>query len=254
MTKEIQKKESSAAALFSAAPTEIDFDPSDILIPKILLMQGPSKLVAQGEAAQGDMINSVTNLKVGDKKNPISFAPLMSYKTMMIMKDKGGMFVYDRIENWNPIKHANAPWEFKEENVLKRNYPMLNFYVMLKSDLEKGSGFPCLIGFRSTSYKAGQKLINIFAEAAELGKKPFARMVSLSCKLEQGEKGPFHMFDIKAEGETEVAYGPKLVKWETILKQGKHKIDDKEEVAVEKDVATPPPAAASKHNSAAVEF
>ncbi len=225
----VKKEKAQAPTLFAASPTDtVDFDTSDILIPKILLMQGPSKLVAEGKAAQGDMVNSVTNEKLGDKTKGITFAPLSTYKTMTVMRDKDGMYIYDRTEPWTSA-HASKPFEETLNGTKYKNYPTLNFFVMLESELKKANTMPCLISFKSTSLKAGKKMINHFASAADIGQKPCSGMLTLTCKLESGKKGPYHCLDISFSGNTPAEYGPKLLRWESILKQTAVKVDNTEE-------------------------
>lgn len=225
-TKEVVKKQTAAVSVFAAEPKEaVEFDPSDILIPKLLLMQGPSQLVAEGKAAQGDMINSVTGQKLGDKTQTINVVPLTHFKTMTVMRDKGGMYVFDHAEPWT-VSHTSKPWEETVNGAKYRNYPTLNFYVMLETDLkENKSAMPLLLSFKSTSIKAGKKMVNHFAMASEIGQKPCSGILTLSCVVKKGEKGPYHAFDIVFNKNTPAEYGPALLKWERILKTNKVKVD-----------------------------
>lgn len=229
-TKEVAKKKTTAVSVFAATPNEgVEFDTSDILIPKILLMQGSSKLVGAGKAQIGDMVNSVTNEKLGDKTKGILFAPINTYKTMTVMKLKGGQFVFDKSEPWTPA-HATRAFEETINGEQFKNYPTLNFFVMLDSELKKAGAMPCLISFKSTSLKAGKKVINHFATATEIGQKPCSGMLTLTCKLENNKQGqPYHAFDISFSGDTPAEYGPKLLRWEALLKQQTVKVDNAEE-------------------------
>jgi ribosomal protein S6 len=237
-TKEVAKKQTAQVSVFAQTTQDtVDFDPSDILIPKLLLMQGPSQLVAEGKASQGDMINSVTGEKLGDKTKGVTIIPLTHFKTMTVMRDKGGMYVFDHIEPWT-VAHASKSFEEETNGAKYKNYPTLNFYVMLEKDLkENKSAMPVLVSFKSTSLKAGKKLINHFAMAGEIGQKPCSGMLTLTCTVKKGDKGPYHAFDVVFEKNTPNEYGAKLLQWEKILKQNKVKVDasheDHEEAGVE---------------------
>lgn len=237
-TTALTKKEAAPLTMFQADDTTVDFDTSDILIPKILLMQGLSQLVSEGKAAQGDMVNSVTNEVLGNKTKGVTFAPITTFKTMTVMRNKDGKYVFDHAEPWS-AKHVSYSWEVVENGQTYRNYPTLNFYVMLEEDLKKESAMPVLLAFRSTSLKAGKKVINYFAQAADIGKKPCAAMLTLMCNIVKNEKGIFHVFDIKFEKETPANYGPKILRWEKLLKTAKVVVDTSgDEKEVEADVDT----------------
>src|SRR3954471_23034774 len=47
----------------------------DVVLPKILAMQGMSKLVTDGVAVMGEFRDSLNNVVLGDLKNPIEFIP-----------------------------------------------------------------------------------------------------------------------------------------------------------------------------------
>lgn len=233
-TKEVAPKKVSLPSVFAADKTEaVEFDPSDILIPKILLMQGPSQLVAEGKAAQGDMLNSVTGEKLGDKTKGVTFVPLTHFKTMTVMRSKDGMFVYDHTEPWTTA-HALKQWEETLNGTKYRNYPTLNFYIMLEKDLQAtGNAMPALISFKSTSIKAGKKLVNHFAMANDIGRAACSGMLTLTCSVQKGDKGPYHSFDVKFEKDTPAEYAPKIERWLRILKQNKVKVDSTMEETTE---------------------
>src|SRR4051794_30344857 len=81
------KKPTAVAAPMSLEGME-GIDASDILIPKLLLMQGLSELVAEGKFQMGDIVNSVTQAKLGDKTKSIEFIPIATFKTWVVMHDK----------------------------------------------------------------------------------------------------------------------------------------------------------------------
>jgi hypothetical protein len=142
------------------------------------------------------------------------------------------MYVYDHVEAWTPA-HANKGIEAELiDGVLYKNYATLNFYVMLEEDLKtKASTMPVLLSFKSTSNRAGKKLISLFAQAADIKKQPCALVATLTCVIQKGPKGPYHAFDVKLAGETPREYGPKIVRWVNLLKQTKVKVHDENEDA-----------------------
>lgn len=223
-------------AMFQSEETTVDFDPTDILISKILLMQSTSPWVAEGKFAQGDIVNPVTLVKLGDKAKGINFAPLSTFKTMTVLVSKEGRNVVDHVEPWG-AQHVGAPWDYEKDGKKYGNRPTLNFYAMLEEDLKKPSSMPVILSFRSQSLRAGKKIINFFAQAADIQKKPCAMMLTLNSLLTKNDKGVFHVFDVLFSKDTPMEYGPKLIRWEKLLKTAKVVVDTTgDEKEVEADV------------------
>ena len=99
MSKEVVKKDQPtslaiAESEFSDIANEFQIDSSDILIPKILLMQPTSVFVADGEAVLGDFRNSVTKEKIGTVNDPFEFIPFHYTKTWDIVSvDDAGKYI-----------------------------------------------------------------------------------------------------------------------------------------------------------------
>lgn len=235
-TKEVVKKQTNLPSTFALdTTTDMDFDPSDILLAKILLMQGTSKLVAEGNANQGDIVNSLTGQKLGDKNKGLTFVPLTYYKTMTIqrMDPQLNKWVFDHVEDWTPA-HATKPWETTENGVKYSNQATLNFYVMTEDDLVSGiPALPALLSFRSTSYKVGQKLYTLFLQASQLKRAPCSMVVKLTCGMKTNKKGSFFNFDVARTGDTPPVYESQIAPWLGVLKSKKMKVHATDEVETE---------------------
>lgn len=194
----------------------------DILIPKLLLMQGLSQFVGEEKAQMGDIVNSLTGEVLGSKNKAIEIIPILSFRTWV---------VYETIENSPkfkavvPMTRENEGWELEgeEDGAPVRRDKCLNFYVLLKTDME---GFPYLISFRRTSFRAGKKLVNHFKLAEMKRIPPAATSVMLTCTKQQNDKGTFYTFDIapgkkNSPEELQTAYG-----WYKTLQTSNVKIDD----------------------------
>ena len=109
MTKEVTVKESNEVStnVQSSGNFSQGVDASDIIIPKILLMQAISQLVEQDKAKQGDFIHSLDEVVVGSKEDkPVEFIPLGMYKTLQTYEDNK----YIKTESLTP-ENANLPYE-----------------------------------------------------------------------------------------------------------------------------------------------
>lgn len=209
-------------------------DTSDILIPKILLMQGLSKYVASEKAQMGDLVDSVTGEVLGSGREkdfkPVKIIPIMSYKNWMHHKLVDGKWVYDGMEPWTAL-NANTPrYEEYEKNGEKyKSDATLNFYVLVEKEgvsLE----LPYLVSFRRTGYMAGKKLVTHFAKcqlAAKAGKPvpPAGTTFDLFANKIQNDSGTFYVFDVGSPKETKKELVQEAFGWYQTLKAGAHKVD-----------------------------
>lgn len=231
-TKELAKKQSTLPTAYALSTEDVgEFDPSDILLAKILLMQGTSTMVGDGKASQGDIVNSLTGQKLGDKAKGINIVPLTYYKTMTVLKhdDKLDKFLFNRSEDWRP-EHATWPWDGTENGVATKNQATLNFYVMTEEDLKSDvPALPALISFRSTSYKVGQKLYTLFLQAQQLRRAPCSMLINLTCGIKKNTKGVFFNYDISRVGDTPESYATQISPWLNVLQTKKVNVHVAEE-------------------------
>lgn len=224
---------------------------SDILISKLLLMQGLSEKVSDGEASVGQIRDSVNNTLLGGFVKPKEMQPVQmicfsSFKTWVIFEKRGvGSDAKDEYVGTVPFSPENEGWAISEivNGVEVRRDKCLNFYVLLPSEIEEGVAFPYLVSFRRTSSYAGKKLATIAAKL-KLFKKPLSsKVIELKVAAEENDKGKFFVFDV-ADGR---AATPKEIQtayeWYQTLKVATVKVDDS-------DLKSDKPAEASKAKTA----
>lgn len=142
-------------------PTQMS---SDIIIPKILPMQGLSELVTDGKAVMGEFRNSLSGEKLGSITDPIEIIPFAVQKVWDIYKQVGDKFEWEQSIplNENPAsKDYNdlLPWADKDaDGVNIKRIRRMNFFVLLPSDLAQGHALPFVFSFKSTSYTEGKKI------------------------------------------------------------------------------------------------
>jgi hypothetical protein len=145
---------------FDDIASDFHIDSSDILIPKILLMQPSSEMVGDGEATIGDYRNSVTKEKVGSINEPFSFVPFHYIKYWsVVVKGEGNEFV--RKEEWLP-GDENKPWEFEEDGRILKRVKRLDFFGFDLKKLVSGDELPSILSFQSTGYREGTKILTQF--------------------------------------------------------------------------------------------
>ena len=219
-------------------------DSRDILIPKLLVMQGLSKMVVAEKASMGDFVDSVTGEVLGSGREkdlkPVPFIPIMTFKTWAEYEkiEQKGKEPKLEFKGIIPMTEANANWPLEEEKdgVPVRRDRCINFYVLLA---DKPDDLPYLITFRRTSYRAGQKLATHFkkCELAALRGKPVPpakSIFNLTATKLTNDKGTFFVADVERSGETPNESLKLAWDWFQMLKTSNVKVDNSD---LEGDVA-----------------
>ena len=245
MSKAVAKKEETAVA----PPEETGswgaegIDSTDILIPRLLLMQPLSELVGEGDAQAGQIIKSTSQEVLYDGKKPFEFIPVMSFKTWRIMELKDGKYEFKRIEPLT-AENVNEPYEWMDGNQQFRRDRTLSFYVLLPSEIKKEIAafkkiekgilpdvddclIPCLLSFMRTSSPAGKELATFAKKAQHFGLPIASYTFELFSEFEKNDKGNYHVFKVKRKRSSTPEEIAVCKKWNTTLTQATNiKIDD----------------------------
>jgi hypothetical protein len=205
-------------------------DNKDILIPKLLIMQGLSKLVTEEKAQMGDLVNSVTGEVIGtargEKQRPCFIIPIKTFKTWVEFKVEGSKKTFSRVV---PYDETNAHWKREDTNdqgeKVERD-ECINFYVLLANQPDS---LPYVITFRRTSMRAGKKLATHFkmcelARARGQAVPPAATTFALTGSKVTNDKGTYYVADIAAQGPTQKEALKIAYEWYLTLKQSEAKI------------------------------
>jgi hypothetical protein len=85
---------------------------------------------------------------------------------------------------------------------------------------------PCLMAFKSTSYKTGKILVTHFAKAADFGAPPYGTTFKLATERQQNAQGFFQVLRLEKEGKTNPAYLAACTKWYNTVRKANVKVDD----------------------------
>lgn len=177
---------------------------SDIVIPKLLLMQGLSDFVAEGRARQGEIVRSSTVQKVAGQMEPgqpfktVDFIPLKVTMGWAEKEKIGQKFEFRKAFPRTP-HNDSLPWQFwrnpqgqdfDKPGMLGatewQRVKSIDVYALLPGDvdafeaemklaIEQGeipdlskTILPVVISFRSTSFNAGKSITTFFAQVAEM--------------------------------------------------------------------------------------
>ena len=244
MTKknEVTTKEETAVSVNaqSSGTFSESVDASDIIIPKVLLMQAISQLVEQDKAKQGDFVHSLDEVVVGAKEDkPVEFIVLGMFKTLQTYEDNK----YVKTESLTP-ENAGLPYEEVVNGVTVNRTKTMNYYVISPADVENMSVFPMVITFKRTSLKGGKKLATKLMMLEEFGAEIYMKTFKLVAKQEEGDKGKYYVMDImdgRKSNDTEVK---QAIKWSERLKTTAVQVHEAENEQTANTIANPAEGAA----------
>jgi len=203
---------------------------SDIVIPRLLAMQGLSEMVIDGKAKFGEFRESLSGKLLGSLEKPVEFIPFFLDKKWIVeVKKPGGKFEYSRIEKVTPLNEAH-PFECDGLGDEKEKWTKVyEFYVLLPGEVELGASLPYILSFSRTSFRAGRKLLTQMYVTNRAAKKvPAAQVMSLVGKKTENDQGTFVVMDVKTsraakDEEVKAAYD-----WMKTIQSGASKADGEE--------------------------
>lgn len=221
-------------------------DSSDIIIPKILLMQGTSKWVPE-EFNIGEIIDSVDEEIIAKKGETVELIPFILKKTWEVFTNETPA-QWKRSEKWTPA-NDDLPWEFTEEDPetgtqnLKRQR-QYSFYCMLAGATDDFA-IPKLIGFRSSAgFRPGKKIASHFATMKGINQPGFNVTWTVGSETVKDESAgvSYQRFVVKkARAITDEEMTP-ILNWLKIMSVSPDKFKDHVVEADSKTTdVTPPP-------------
>ena len=163
-------------------------DADDLLIPKVLLMQGLSKLVTREGKKAGTFVNSLTKEDMGVE---VKFVPVVMTKYFDLLKPQGDKMVFEgRVFDKNDPKLKNR--RMFNDGDLKANCNSVMSFICVVN------GEPVVISFSKTSYKTGKKLFTL----TQLGGHDlFTKQYKLIVKAESRNNNDYFTTEIELLGD-----------------------------------------------------
>jgi hypothetical protein len=242
----------------TSAPPQTKILASDVVVPRLLLMQGMSDLVNDRKANIGDMVKNSTAEKLGDPEHPIQIIPLAEPTPTWIIefKRKGDQkWGFKGVEPRN-ASNADLPWRFEADKDGKpltpgqtsdfewRRVQCLTLYALLPADIEAfmveeakaAAGempdtskalTPVLVTFRSTGFKAGKEVSTFFTEVAQFKLQAWKFSISLGCVLDKNDLGTYYVFKVDRKSTpVKKEHLPKVEYWANIVASTSLRTDD----------------------------
>lgn len=209
----LAKKEDSPTWLEPVSEDEIvdgleNMRPGDLLVPRLILLQGLSPQVTEGDCKPGQIINSITGDIWIDKDEEVEFIPVYHYLEWIQWGDR---------ELREGIKERTLDPESKLAQMAMRGQKYTdskgvdqwivteyhNFVSLLPS---RDMKMPVVISCAKTNHKKGRKLLGL---ARYRGRFPlYAGMYTICSKSEENQSGQkYYVFDFGNAGwVTQEAY------------------------------------------------
>jgi len=206
-----------------------DVSAQDITLPKMLLMQGLSKLVSSGEARMGEIRDSLTRDllggQCGKEMKPVSFIPVHLTMLWTVFEKRAGKDVWVGTEPMTAHNHDLPINEVKNGIEIRRDRTM-NVIALRPEDIKAGEAFPYVISFRRYSFPAGKDLA-AYGTKLKMTKKPLAYFTfQLESEKQENEKGVFFKYILKKERVSTPEEISEAKNWFDIVSKVKVKVDD----------------------------
>lgn len=226
---------------------------TDVIIPRLLLMQGLSEFVTERKANLGELVRSTTLEKVGVVGGPaLNIIPLRVTAEWAEQERQGDKFKFRRAFPRTP-GNEHFPWsfwrdmqgnEYDKPGALGatewKRVKALNVFALMPGDIdaydiemEKVASegrlpdlskivIPVMLSFRSTSYKAGQGVATFFKQLAEVAQRvPTVRsyhyQLPLTVKVDKNDKGTFYVFQVGQATALNPKYHAVAERWTATL-------------------------------------
>ncbi len=244
-TQELTKQEQAKIVKYSGLMDDADIVVSDIIIPKLLLMQQMSRFVTEDKARSGEFRSSLDGKLLADKDEQLEIIPFKVYKTWITFSKQGNDFI-----GQEPFTLANANKPREEtldidgRSVEVKNMETLNYYCLLPDEIKTGVFMPYVISFRSTGYMAGKTLETYRIKLKEFNKPLCFKTFNLGCEQREKDNKKYYAMTISEARNTTDQELDAVKHWMNVVKQNDVKVDESEfEAAVsdsgnEKDVST----------------
>lgn len=244
MKQEVAIKEDTSVAVIGGAwgaGGGDDFELSDVITPKILLMQPMSKLVVEeGKGKAGDFLDSLEQTVLGDGKKPIEIIVFDKFKNWKVSDMSSGLKKWVRYDDYR-ASDGDLDWEFQEDGKTMRRDKTLTYSVLLVKD-GVVQEMPYKISFSSSTYKNARRLQSYIEKLRIQGKNSASSTFKLLSKKETNEKGTFYVIDVSVGRPTTQEEQAMALNWYLAVKSGEAKLQDHEiddEIVTEGAVAKP---------------
>lgn len=211
MTKEIIETKTTTPALVGGAADTMST--SEVMIPRILLVQKTTGLVETHNAKFGEFRENIEGQQV--KPDVIIFG---YFATWLIRS--GAKFI--RVE---PVTAENAglPWDFEEDGEKMKRVYTYNYYCLLAGE-DPEIAFPYLVSMASTSANTAKRINTVMMKMKRAGVPSWSKIFCLSSAREESDNGPYWTFGFSMGDESTSRQKAAAEEWAQIIAEGARKV------------------------------
>lgn len=238
-TTDVAVKESSGALANPAdlkAWGEQVLSSHDIIIPRLLVVQKSGDLSEVEGLDFGDIVDGLDEIALVSEGQELEILPFKLEKVWKQCAIKGGKTL-----NVLPIVENPKDSDFNDDLVFEggevldgpnkgekcKNYRALRFFAFVVEQLNKKGALPYMIEFKSTSLRAGKKLVTqMYVKNAAAGLTPVAKTYFLKSEKTQNDDGHFAVLDVKVANDTEKEHQQEAFDWFVRLNGGEAKVQE----------------------------
>lgn len=194
------------------------YSSQDVVIPKILVMQGLSNLVTEGKAKFGDLVDNQSHVVLGNAMDkPVEFIPFHLEKVWIVSVKNGNRYEFSHIDPVT-VSNENRKWEEVVDGKEVKNEKSFNFYAILPSD----PTIPYIVQFKGTSQRTGKELATqMYVKNRAAGLVPPAKVMTLKGQKVSNDKGTYVVLKTEIAGESSPEQIQSCLEWYKAVASGK---------------------------------
>lgn len=222
MTNEIAQ----ATANNVAIPNGISFGfetvtQKDIKVPLIHIAQAMSKVVDNGRAKPGDIVETMEGQVLAPKGGTVKVVPYYFQKSYQVQK------LVENKKEFHAIEPYDRERQYEEiiDGTQYFNYPCFNFFVLVLGDATQSKYMLSFRGARNIT-SAGRPMLTQLMNSMQRKIPPYGNVYDIGVKQVENEKGKWYVFTANPDRETSVPTDifnkamAEAVSFDTLIKGG----------------------------------
>lgn len=204
MSKQVAKvdNQKTELAAYTGGMNDFGFDTAttnDIKVPLIFVAQGLSKIVDQGLAQNGDIVENLENQVIAKKGGTAKFVPFFFQKSYQVQYLKNGKKEFFGNEAWDGEREYET--KGKDRNGVETtffNVPSFNFFVFRENDPNHTRYVLPFRGSRNIS-KGGKVVLSqlISKMQGATPQPPYNFVIEVGVEQVENEKGKWYIMNAK---------------------------------------------------------
>ena len=167
---------------------------SDLVLPRVWLMQAISQFVSDERFKSGDIVNSLSEELINPKnpQGPIEIIPITQKKLWYEFEDQsdGKQKLNKIFDNGSPEAVGLKAGPVEGTKLFYR--ACIQYYVVLAAEPD---GLPAMVNFMKTNYPAGKKLNTFLVQQNMLSQPAWGKAYELKAKKTTNDHGTFFVWE-----------------------------------------------------------